>query len=157
MRLLDHGGARRPVLDVDGHVLDLGRTAAGLDGLERPRADETDARLRRPPDVDDDRVPEAGCLPTSRPSCSSRSTRSQLSPASSREASPAAMSAVRTVAPNSTVSIPFSADEPGEDVDAGLGRRVERRVVGDVDAGGAVAAEAFCERAPPRPSRRGLR
>src|SRR6266508_391917 len=48
----------------------------------------------------------AGRLPTSLPSCSSRSIRSQFNPASSRAARPAATSAVRTEAPKRTVSKP---------------------------------------------------
>src|SRR6266540_1293849 len=47
---------------------------------------------------------KAGRLPTSAPSCCTRSVRSQLSPASSLAARPAATSAASTLWPNSTVS-----------------------------------------------------
>ena len=77
-----------------------------------------------------------------------------MSPASSRAASPAATSAASTDAANSTVSKPWSRDELREHVDARLRqRRLERRVVGDVDLGRAERSRLRRERrCTPEPS-----
>ena len=59
--LVDHPRVRRVVFERDGHVFDLSR-APGLTRVERPGAEQRDARLRRPADVDVDGVLERGPL-----------------------------------------------------------------------------------------------
>ena len=143
--------AGRVLLQLDGDVLDLG-AAARRRRVERAGAEERDPRLRRPADVDERRSPRAraACRRAS-PSSSAMSVRSQLRPASSRAASPAATSAASTDWPKRTVSKPLLRDERREHVDARLRqRRLERRIVGDVDGRGAVLARLRRELADAR-------
>ena len=87
--------------------------------------------------------PSAGRVPTSSPSATDRSVRSQLSPAPRRAASPEATSAERTEAPKRTASAPISATSVASASTRGCGQRChELRRVARVHLGGAVGTRA---------------
>ena len=99
----------REVLERRRDLADL-RRAARLDRVERPGADEAEARRRRPADLDEHRVAERRARADELAALAAGGrSRSQLRPASSRAASPAATSAASTEAAKSTFSAPDSA------------------------------------------------
>ena len=134
VRLLDQLGARRAVLELDRDVADVGGAARARPASNVPGANDRERDRARPAGVDVDGVAERGCVPTSAPSRTSRSTRSQLSPASSRAASPAATSDASTDCAKSTPSKPSSRTSPASTSTRGCGSgAVEPRIVGDED------------------------
>ena len=105
-----------------GRLLDLG-ASAGLRGVQRAGADDPEPRGVRPADVDQDRVTERGAFADELLALDRRSVRSQLSPASSRAARPAAISAASTEAAKRTASGARLLDERGERIHPRLGQR----------------------------------
>ena len=62
MRLFEHRGLLRPLLDRDGDVFHLGVAVAGFRRVKRPGSNERESRLALPAGIDDDGVLQRGTL-----------------------------------------------------------------------------------------------